>query len=88
MQNTEISQNFLAWKFCGNTQFLQSFERFPRQEITWNYGILLSVKSCYFEEKYDYFFPNNPKIERFYFLPEIHEKLHDVPEWPVISNSG
>ena len=45
-------------------------------------------KILFFEEKYDCFFPNNPKIERFYFLPEIHEKLHDVPEWPVISNSG
>ena len=25
--NTEISPNFLVWKFCGNTQFAKSFEQ-------------------------------------------------------------
>ena len=30
MKNTEISPNFLVWKFCGKTQFPHSFGRFVR----------------------------------------------------------
>ena len=36
----------------------------------------------------DYFSINNPKLGRFYLLPNIHKRLHDVAERPVISNSG
>ena len=36
----------------------------------------------------DYFSVNNPKLGRFYLLPKIHKRLHDVPGRPVISNSG
>ena len=28
-----------------------------------------------------------PKLGRFYLLPEIHKRFHDVPGRPVISNS-
>ena len=30
----------------------------------------------------------DPKFARFYLLPKIHKRLHDVPGRPVISNSG
>ena len=31
---------------------------------------------------------NNPKLGRFYLLPKIHKRLHNVPGRPVISSSG
>ena len=31
---------------------------------------------------------NKPKFGRFYLLPKIHKRLHNVPGRPVISNSG
>ena len=40
------------------------------------------------DETLDYFFINNPKLGRFYLLPNIHKRLHNVPGRPVISNSG
>ena len=36
----------------------------------------------------DYFLVNNPKLGRFYLLPKIHKRLHNVPFRPVISNSS
>ena len=36
----------------------------------------------------DYFLVKDPKFERFYLLPKIHKRLHDVPGKPVISNCG
>ena len=30
----------------------------------------------------------DPKFARFYLLPKIHKRLHDVPGRPVISNCG
>ena len=36
----------------------------------------------------EYFFINNPKLGRFYLLPKIHKRLHNVPGRPVISNFG
>ena len=35
-----------------------------------------------------YFMVKDPKFERFYLLPKIHKRLHDVPDRPVISNCG
>ena len=35
-----------------------------------------------------YFILKDPKFARFYLLPKIHKRLHDVPDRPVISNSG
>ena len=40
------------------------------------------------DETLDYFLINNPKLGRFYLLPKIHKRLYNVPERPVISNSG
>ena len=34
----------------------------------------------------NYFAVNYPKFARFYLLPKIHERLHNVPGRPVISN--
>ena len=34
------------------------------------------------------FFITKPKLGRFYLLPKIHKRLHNVPGRPVISNSG
>ena len=40
------------------------------------------------DETLDYYLVNNPKIGRFYFLPKIHKRLHNVQKGPVISSSG
>ena len=40
------------------------------------------------DETLDYFLVNNPKLGRFYLLPKIYKRLHNVPGRPVISNSG
>ena len=34
----------------------------------------------------EYFFNKDPKFARFYLLPKIHKRLHNVPGRPVISN--
>ena len=39
-------------------------------------------------ETLDYFLVNNPKSGRFYLLPKIDKRLHNVPGRPVISNSS
>ena len=36
----------------------------------------------------DYFNVENPKFGRFYLLPKIHKRLHDIPDRPMISNCG
>ena len=36
----------------------------------------------------DYFSVNNSKLGRFYLLPKVHKRLHDVPGRPVVSNLG
>ena len=36
----------------------------------------------------DYFLVKDPKFLRFYLLPKIHKRLHDVPGRPVILNCG
>ena len=36
----------------------------------------------------DYFLIKDPKFSRFYLLPKIHKRLHDLPGRPVISNCG
>ena len=38
-------------------------------------------------ETLEYFLINKIKLGRFYLLPKIHKRLHDVPGWPAISNS-
>ena len=39
-------------------------------------------------ETLDYFLTKDPKLGRFYLLPKIHKRLHNVPGRPVISNSS
>lgn len=34
----------------------------------------------------DHFNVNNSKVGRFYLIPKIHKRLHDVPGRPAISN--
>ena len=36
----------------------------------------------------NYFAVEDPKFARFYLLPKIHKRLHDVPGRSVISNCG
>ena len=36
------------------------------------------------DETLDYFLVNNPKLGRFYLLPKIYKRLHNVPGRPVI----
>ena len=40
------------------------------------------------KENIQYFEVKDPKFARFYLLPKIHKRLHDVPGRPVISNCG
>ena len=40
------------------------------------------------DETLDCFLVNNPKLGRFYLLPKIHKRLHNVPGRPAISNSS
>ena len=40
------------------------------------------------QDTLNYFFVKDPKFARFYLLPKIHKRLHDVPGRPVISNCG
>ena len=37
-------------------------------------------------DNFEYFFNKDPKFARFYLLPKIHKRLHNVPRRPVISN--
>ena len=39
-------------------------------------------------ETLNYVFVNNPESGRFYLLPKIHKRFHNVPGRPVISNSS
>ena len=39
-------------------------------------------------ETLEYFFINKPKLGRFYLLPKIHKRLHNVPVRAGTSNSG
>ena len=36
----------------------------------------------------DYFIMKNTKFSSFYHLPKTHQRLHNVPRRPVITNSG
>ena len=36
----------------------------------------------------EYFIMKDWKFAKFYLLPKIHKRLHNVPDRPVISNSG
>ena len=36
----------------------------------------------------NYFLIKDPKFARFYLLPKIHKRLHNVPGRPAISNCG
>ena len=36
----------------------------------------------------NYFFVEDPKVAKFYFLPKIHKRLHNVSGRSVISNYG
>ena len=40
------------------------------------------------KEVLEYFLVPEPRIGRFYLLPKIHKRLHNVPGRPVISNCG
>ena len=40
------------------------------------------------QDTLNYFLVKDPKFARFYLLPKIHKRLHDVPGRPVISNCG
>ena len=41
-----------------------------------------------FNDILNYFLVKDPKFARFYLLPKIHKRLHNVPGRPVISNCG
>ena len=41
-----------------------------------------------FADSVEHFYNKDPKFARFYLLPKIHKRLHNVPGRPVISNCG
>ena len=55
--------------------FFKSLEKINKSE-----GLLLDTRN--------YFFIKDPKSTRFYLLPKIHKRLHDVPGRLAISNCG
>ena len=48
----------------------------------------IKIRGDISQETLDYFLVPNPRLGRFYMLPKIHKRLHDVPGRPVISNCG
>ena len=60
----------------------------PLDKIIKNMIRKLRNRSDISHEILDYFSVNNPKLGRFYLLPMIHKRFHDVPGRPAISNSG
>ena len=80
-----------AEKQLGDTETLLELSSDPVSPlITIVKGCLSRVKNRGDtpNETLEYFFMNKPKLERFYLLPKIHKRLHNVPGRPVISNSG
>ena len=74
--------------------YRQSYDKEVYEEVPNDLSVLanISMKAC---EKIDllkdtlcYFLVTNPKFARFYLLPKIHKRLHDVPGRPVILNCG
>ena len=39
-------------------------------------------------DTFNYFLVKHPKFAKFYILPKIHRRLHNVPRRHVISNCG
>ena len=48
----------------------------------------INLRGDFPKETLDWFLFKDPKFARFYLLPKIHKRLHDVPGGPVISNCG
>ena len=48
----------------------------------------IRIRGSFSNDTLSYFLVKDPKFARFYLLPKIHKRLHNVPERPVISNCG
>ena len=48
----------------------------------------IRIRGDFSNDTLNYFAVKNPKFARFYLLPKIHKRLHNVPGRPVISNCG
>ena len=46
----------------------------------------ISLRDHFSRDTLNYFLVKDPKFPRFYLLPKIHKRLHDVPGGSVISN--
>ena len=46
----------------------------------------IRLRGDLFGDTRNYFVVEDPKFARFYLLPKIHKRLHNVPGRPVISN--
>ena len=49
---------------------------------------IIRLRGEFPKDTLDYFLVKDPKSARFYLLPKIHKRLHDVPGRPVILNCG
>ena len=72
----------------------ETYEELPSDPVS---PLISVVKGCLSRfknrgdipnETLEYFLINKPKLGRFYLLPKIHKRLHNVPGRPVISNNG
>ena len=48
----------------------------------------IRIRSDLSNDTFNYFLVKDPKFARFYLLPKIHKRLHNIPGRPVISNCG
>ena len=60
----------------------------PLVKIVMQYLSRVKVRGDVSDEILKYFLVKNPRVGRFYLLPKIHKRLHNVPGRPVISNCG
>ena len=48
----------------------------------------IRIRGDLLNDTLNYFLVKDRKFTRFYLLPKIHKRLHNVPGQPVISNCG
>ena len=69
------------------------YEQVPNDSSALANTLIKALEKIYLQgdlskDTLDYFLVKDPKFARFYLLPKIHKRLHDVPGRPVISNCG
>ena len=79
--NSQLSDKDVYWEVKGDAEG-------PLMKIIKSVLRKIRNRGDTGDKTLDYFVANNPKLGRFYLLPKIHKRLHNVPGRQVISNSG